>query len=172
LRFRGRCFRAHDPQWAFDPLSGEGARITGGRFNPKEQLALYLSLRVETAVGECAQGFARRIPPLTICEYEVDCEPVADLSSDEGRAEHKVSLEALACPWKALALAGKSVPSHSVARRLERRGFAGAIVPSFFPGARPSDRNLVLWKWSDRLPHLVRVHDPDGRLPRDKSSWT
>lgn len=171
MRFQGRCFRAHDPRWAFDPVSGEGARIRGGRFNPQGKPALYLSLRIETAIGECSQGFSRRIPPLTICEYEVDCDPVADLSGEEVRAEHKVSLEALECPWLDLMLMGKPVPSHKAAQGLEMQGYVGVIVPSFFPGARPSDLNLVLWSWSDRRPNLVQVHDPESRLPRDGSSW-
>ena len=152
-------------------MSGEGARITGGRFNRIGKPALYLALRFETAVGECAQGFAHRIPPMTLCEYEVDCEPVADLRDEQGRERLNVTMTALACPWKALMLDGKPVPSQGVAERLEREGFAGMLVPSFFHGASASDANLVLWRWGDRLPTLVTVHDPDRRLPRDQRSW-
>jgi RES domain-containing protein len=171
LRFRGRCFRAHDPGWSFDPLSGEGARLRGGRFNAKGKAALYLSLRVETAVGECAQGFVHRIPPLTLCEYEVDCDPIADLSSDERRAAHGVAMAELGCPWLMLMLNGEKVLSQEVAKRLEGEGHAGMLVPSFFPGAGAKDVNLILWRWGDRLPARVRVHDPERRLPRNRRSW-
>ena len=108
---------------------------------------------------------------MTLCDYEVDCEPVADLSTDEGRAAHSVAMEDLACPWLSLMLDGKAVPSHEVAKRLESEGYVGILVPSFVPGARPEDVNLVLWKWGEKLPTLVQVHDPDKRLPKDRKSW-
>jgi hypothetical protein len=31
--------------------------------------------------------------------------------------------------------------------------------------------NLVLWRWEDELPHMVRVHDPSNQLPLDQASW-
>ena len=169
MRFQGRCFRAHHPAWAFEPTSGEGARLTGGRFNRKGTPALYLALRLETAVGECAQGFAHRIPPMTLCEYEIDVEPVADLASDEGRRALGIRLEELDCAWLELMLEGRKVPSQEAAERLKRQGYAGALVPSFMPGAGPDDVNLVLWAWGNRRPWLVRVHDPEGRLGRSGS---
>ena len=169
MRFQGRCFRAHHPAWAFEPTSGEGARLTGGRFNRKGSAALYLALRLETAVGECSQGFAHRIPPMTLCEYEVDVEPVADLASEEGRKALKVRLDDLQCPWLQLVLDGRKAPSQEVAERLKGEGYAGALVPSFMPGAGPDDVNLVLWAWGDRRPRLVKVHDPEGRLLKSGS---
>ena len=50
-------------------------------------------------------------------------------------------------------------------------GQAGILVPSFAPGARDEDHNLVLWNWSDRPPHQVAVFDPSGRLPKNRLSW-
>lgn len=171
MRFAGRCFRGHDPGWSFSPTSGEGARIAGGRFNPLGKPALYLATSIDTAIGECLQGFANRMPPLTLCEYDVDCDPVADLSTGAGRKAHKVSLEALSCPWKALMAQGEPVPSWTVASDMAAEGFAGMLVPSFFVGATAEHVNLVLWSWSDALPTMVKVHDPSGRLPRDRKSW-
>jgi RES domain-containing protein len=166
LRFEGRCFRGHDPGWSFSPISGEGAKITGGRFNPPGKAMLYLATSIETAIGECMQGFANRMPPLTICEYDVDCEAIADLSTAAGRKALKVVLKALSCPWK-----GKPVPSWEVAADLEVQGFAGMLVPSFFAGATAKHINLVLWDWSDAPPNMVKVHDPSARLPRNRKSW-
>ena len=45
------------------------------------------------------------------------------------------------------------------------QGAAGVLVPSYAIGAGASDKNLVLWRWSEELPYQVRVFDPDGRLP-------
>ena len=71
--------------WSFSPLSGAGAAIHGGRFNPKGMPALYLSLSIDGAVTEAAQGFAGKLEPLTICLYEVDCDDIVDLSTAESR---------------------------------------------------------------------------------------
>jgi RES domain-containing protein len=171
LRFEGRCFRGHDPRWSFSPTSGEGARITGGRFNPPGKGALYLATAIETAIGECLHGFANRMPPLTLCEYDVDCDPIADLSTPSGRKGHNIRLEALSCPWRLLMGEGKPVPSWEVAAAMESQGFAGMLVPSFFVGAAAKHVNLVLWNWSDAPPTMVRVHDPSGMLPRNSKSW-
>lgn len=172
MRFRGRCYRGHDPAWSFTPLSGEGAAITGGRFNRKGQAALYLALDVMTAVAECTQGFSFRLQPLTMCEYDVDCEPLADLRDAEGRARHDVPLDDLACGWLTCLRARREAPSWRVADRLRAEGHAGMLVPSFVPGATPANHNLVLWRWGPELPCQVKVHDPAGRLPKNQLSWS
>lgn len=145
--------------------------MRGGRFNPEGKAAFYLALKPETAIAECMQGFAHRIPPITLCDYDVDCEPVADLGNEEGRAAHNVTMAELGCPWLALMLDGKEVPSHEIAVRLQSEGYAGVLVPSFAPGARPDDLNLVLWQWGPELPTRVRLFDPDKRLPKNRKSW-
>jgi RES domain-containing protein len=160
LRFQGTCFRAHDPKWSFRPLSGEGAAILGGRFNPKGMSALYLGLSIETAIKEANQGFAFKIVPYVLCSYEVDCDDVTDLTTDKGRAAHGVALTDMSCAWFSFIADGKEPPSWRVARRLIAAGCAGLLAPSFAPGATEADRNLVLWDWSDRLPHKVTVFDP------------
>lgn len=171
MRFRGTCYRAHDPRWSFKPASGEGAAIHGGRFNPKGVPALYLALDLVTAIKEANQGFARKIEPYVLCSYDVDCEDIADLTSDEGRAAHGVAFEEMTCAWFGFIAEGKEPPSWSTARRLMAEGIAGILVPSFASGATPEDRNLVLWRWGKDLPHQVAVFDPSGRLPRDQLSW-
>lgn len=171
MRFIGRCYRGHDPKWSFSPISGDGAALTGGRFNRKGIRALYLSLDITTAVGECSQGFAGRLMPLTICEYDVDIESVADLRTDDARSARAIEHDDLACPWMSLMLAGKDPPSWRVADRLKADGHAGILVPSFVPGATAEHVNLILWHWGPDLPHRVRVFDPHGRLPSDQSSW-
>lgn len=171
MRFRGTCFRAHDPRWSFKPLSGAGAAIHGGRFNPRGAEALYLSLTITTAIKEANQGFAFKIRPYVVCSYDVDCEDIADLTTEAGRIAHGALLADLACAWFADAAAGRVPPSWRIARALIAGGQAGVLVPSFAPGAAEEDRNLVLWDWSDRPPHKVEVFDPSGRLPKNQLSW-
>jgi RES domain-containing protein len=172
LKFTGRCYRGHDPKWSFSPTSGDGAALTGGRFNRKGEHRLYLSLDIATAVGECTQGFANRLMPLTICEYDADIEPVADLRTDEARQALGIDYRDLDCAWKNLMLAGKEAPSWLVVDKLAAEGFAGILVPSFVPGAGAGNINIVLWQWGSDLPHQLLVFDPHGGLPSDQSSWS
>ena len=171
MRFEGRCFRGHDPAWSFSPLSGDGAAKTGGRFNRKGEPTLYLALDIVTAVNECMQGLTQRLQPLTICEYDVDCDPIADLSDDAARKALGVQPDDLASAWLTYHRAGKDSPSWLVADKLKTEGYAGMLVRSFAPGARADDCNLVLWRWGPDLPTRVTVFDPNGRLPKDQLSW-
>jgi RES domain-containing protein len=171
VRLQGVAYRAHNPKWSWSPLSGVGARIHGGRFNPKGVAALYLSLDWQTAVIEASQGFPYRIPPLTIVSYDVDCEDIADLTSAEDRTRHRVSSKAMACAWRLLADTGTAVPSWRIAERLIDARLAGIIVPSFATGAERGAKNLVLWDWSENLPHRVTIIDAEGRLPQTDASW-
>jgi RES domain-containing protein len=171
LRLQATCYRAHNPKWSFNPISGDGAAIHGARFNPKRVPALYLALTIETAIKEITQGLGLRIDPHVLCSYDVDCADVADLRTYAGRAEHGVAPEELSSAWFSYPLERKEPPSWQLARRLIARGIAGILVPSFAPGATQRDGNLVLWDWSERPPHQVRVFDPSGRLLRDQRSW-
>jgi RES domain-containing protein len=171
LRFQGTCYRAHDPRWSFKPLSGAGAAIHGGRFNPRGMEALYLALSILGAVNEANQGFAFKIQPCVLCSYDVDCDDIADLRTEAGAATHGVRWEDMACPWFSFVADGEEPPSWAVARTLLAVGHAGILVPSFAPGATEADHNLVLWQWGEHRPHKVRVFDPSGRLPKDQLSW-
>jgi RES domain-containing protein len=164
--FKGRAYRAHDPRWSFMPTSGRGAAITGGRFNVKGQEALYLSLQPITALAECTQGFANRMLPLTLCEYAIDCADIIDLTNPEMREAEGVAFDDMACGWMTLQRAGKIAPSQAVAKSLIKKGYVGALVPSFVPGIDVGATNLVLWKWGDRPLCKVEVYDPDGRLTK------
>ena len=170
MRYVGRAWRGHDPSWAFAPLSGEGARLSGGRFNRRGLPALYLALDLGTAIAECSQGFGRRLPPLTLCEYDVDCNDLADLTSEGDRAAHGITLGDLAGGWRLELARGDTPTSWRISEMLIAAGFAGVIAPSFAVAAPPVGRNLVLWRWADEA-HRVAVYDPQARLPRDQSSW-
>ncbi len=108
---------------------------------------------------------------MTVCAYEVDCSDIVDLTDQSEHHELSVAPEDVACAWDDLASLGKAVPSWGIAERLIAAGSAGALVPSFAPGARAQDINLVPWHWSEIRPHRVAVIDDYGRLPRDTASW-
>jgi RES domain-containing protein len=171
LRFRGTCYRAHDPRWAFTPLSGDGARLHGGRFNRIGTPALYLSLSLSGMFAEMSHGFAHRFPPLMVITYEVDVDDIVDLRIQSRRRRARVALKNLACAWELDHSNGVEPASWRIADRLIREGAAGILVPSFATHATQQMRNLVLWRWGSELPHRVQVYDPGDRLPRDQSSW-
>ncbi len=164
MRFQGLGYRAHHPHWAWDALSGEGARLKGGRFNAKGVPALYLALSIEGMILEMSHGFAHCFDPLTICTYRLDVDTLIDLRHEAGRKIAGVDMAQLSCAWALDRANGRIPASWSVAETLIKQGAAGVLVPSFANGARESMCNLVLWKWSAELPHKVELHDPEGRL--------
>ena len=172
MRFKGECFRAHDPNWSWSPLSGAGAALKGRRFNWPGLETLYLSLSFNTAFREVSSGFAHRLTPYVLCSYDVDCEDVADLRTDAARASLGVASSDLACAWGDALIAGREPESWDVVRRLLADGHAGILVQSFANGATADDQNLVLWRWGRDLPHKVTVYDPTGKLPKNRLAWT
>ena len=164
MRFRGLVYRAHNPHWSWTPLSGEGARRHGGRFNRRGIPALYTSLAPLTAVRE-AQPLGRPLQPLTLCAYEVDAEPVFDAHDEEYRRALGVNEFDLACPaWEAEMLAGAVPASQALADRLVAAGHVGMRVRSFAAGSGPDDLNLVMWLWGSEPPARFVLIDDEGRL--------
>lgn len=176
-RLRARLIRAARPYYAHAPASGEGARRFGGRFNAVGAPALYLSFALETAANEVR--FTLNHQPFTFYFLDVDAGPVADLSDSAVRDSLGVACADLESPnWESDLHRGVEPASHRVSRELMAAGFAGAITPSFAPGARRQDRNLVLWRWEE----VATNSDLDGAgskvflvnrqaLPVDQASW-
>ena len=163
MRFRGLVYRAHNPQWSWTPLSGEGARRHGGRFNRRGLPALYASRTPLAAVRE-AQPLGRPMQPLTLCTYDVDAEPVFDALDEERRRAPGVLDSHLVClAWEAEMLAGSIPASQALADRLIAAGYAGMRVRSFAAGAGVDDVNLVMWRWDSERPARVVLIDDEGR---------
>ena len=164
MRIRGLVYRAHNPQWSWTPLSGEGARRHGGRFNRRGIPALYTSFTPLTAIRE-AQPLGRPMQPLTLCAYEIDVEPVFDAMDRAQREALGVSDSDLECPaWEAEMLDGKIPSSQTLADRLMAMGYVAMRVRSFAAGSDAGDINLVLWRWGIDLPALVTLVDDEERL--------
>ena len=168
----GTAFRALDPRWSFKPLSGEGAALFGGRFNPKGMLALYLALDDVTAIKEASQGFGAKFEPLFVCAYEIDCVGIVDLRQARSQKRRHIHEGQLASGWKEIEAEGDEPPTWAMARRMTAQGVTGIIVPSFARRAVPGESNLVLWRWGPKRPRKVEVFDPSGRLPKNDLSWS
>lgn len=171
MRFKGLVYRAHNPFWSFSPVSGDGAKLHGGRFNPKGKSALYLSLTAPTALAEYNQGFPHRPQPSTLCAYEIDCEDILNLCDEGQRKIAGISFDEMTCAWELMVAEKHNPPTWEMAERLIKAGTAGIVVPSYAKNAPPDGQNIVLWKWRDHPPHQVKLIDDDNRLPKNQDSW-
>ena len=164
MRIQAVVYRAHDPRWAWTPLSGEGARRRGGRFNRLGLPALYLSFSVSTAIREVSP-IGRRMQPLVLCAYEADMDPVFDALDPSARAAHSVRQAEIDCPtWHHDMFSGRMPASQALADRLMAAGLVGMRFGSYALGAGENDVNLVLWRWGDELPSRLALIDEDNRL--------
>ena len=162
--FVGSVFRAHNPQWAWEPLSGEGARRNGGRFNRRGTPALYTSLTILGAIKE-ANPFELQLQPLTLCAYEVNIRPIFDATNVLNLTSRGLTFDDLACPnWRTEMLSGITPITQRLADDLLQEGFVGILVRSFARGTTESDLNLVLWHYDSDLPTQVTLVDDDRRL--------
>ncbi|MGR3504361.1 MAG: RES family NAD+ phosphorylase [Paracoccaceae bacterium] len=163
-RYKGPLYRALNPVYARDPLSGRGAALYGGRFNPKGLATLYTALDPVTALREANQ--VGDLQPTTLVSYRADLGPVFDTRDAQALAAHDMTPEALADQgWRAAMLDGRKVPTQEFAKTLIKAGFAGCMVRSFAQGTGAANLNLVLWRWDSADCQLV-VIDDEGRLAR------
>ena len=163
-RYAGPLYRALNPVYAREPLSGRGAELYGGRFNAKGTPALYTALDPATALREANQ--VGSLQPTILVSYAADIGAVFDTRDTAGLARYGVTTDALADPaWRRRMLDGDRVPTQDMARALIADGFAGLLVRSFAKGASGSDLNIVLWTWTGKGAAL-RVVDDEDRLSR------
>ena len=163
MPYIGRLYRALNPLYARAPLSGQGAALYGGRFNPKGMTALYTSLSIMTAVKEANQ--VGRLQPTTLVAYQAAIERVFDGRDAAALAEFGLGPADLGSPsWRDQAKAEGEATSQTLARRLVQAGYHGLLVPSFAAGATAKDLNLVLWQWGDGPPAQLNLIDDEGRL--------
>jgi RES domain-containing protein len=161
--YRGKLYRALNPIYAREPLSGDGARRYGGRFNPKGMPALYCSLSIMTAVREANQ--AGTLQPTTLVSYDAEIEGVFD-SRDETalRAEGMDAAALSATTWRDEMKVIGEARTQTFARTLVAKGYCALLVKSFAPGASGDDLNLVLWRWGNVPPARLSLIDDEGRL--------
>lgn len=166
MEYRGPLYRALHPRFAADPLSGEGARRYGSRFNRPGRAALYLARDFDTLRHEIARG--GRFQPSVVLEFDAILSGLFDAADPTGLAAYDIDAQALAGDgWRRAMMAGQVAPTQDFAEALIADGATGLVVPSHARGARPEARNLVLWVWGDGPPNRLVPIDPEGRLSRD-----
>ena len=161
--YRGLLYRALNPVHARDPLSGEGARRHGGRFNARGTPALYLSLALATALREANQ--VGTLQPTTLVAYRAEIAGLVDGRNAAALAPWDASPGDLADPdWRGRMLLGGPVPTQDLAARTAAAGHPGLIVPSYARGATVLNVNLVLWRWNTGEADALEPVDDEGRL--------
>lgn len=165
MKYQGPLFRAVNPIYARDPLSGRGTELHGGRFNAKGMAALYLSTSIMTAIREANQ--AGSLQPTTLVSYDAEIDDVFDSRDEAALRAEGMSPAALAdTGWRDAMKAHGEAPTQSFARRLKLSGWNGMMVRSFAPGTTLDDLNLVLWVWQGRATARLTLIDDEKRLSR------
>lgn len=165
MRFHGKLYRALNPVYAREPLSGRGAELYGGRFNPRGTATLYTSLSVLTALREANQ--AGNLQPTTLVSYDAEIGRVFDCRDKAALARMDMDAAGLAdTSWRDQMKVNGEAKTQAFARRLIAEGYHGLLVRSFAPGAGESDLNLVLWKWGAGAPARLTLIDDENRLSR------
>lgn len=163
MHFKGTLYRALNPIYAQDALSGRGAELYRGRFNRKGTPALYTSLSVIAALREANQ--VGSLQPTTLVSYDADIERVFDCRDEVALRSEGMDASMLADPaWRDQMRKHGEALTQAFARALSQAGFHGLLVRSFAHGATDNDLNLVLWQWSAALPSRVTLIDDEHRL--------
>lgn len=169
MRLRTTLYRALNPVYAREPMSGRGAAIYGGRFNKKGMPALYTSLSVLTALRESNQAGA--LQPTTLVSYNAEIDRVFDSRDGPALLEQGIDDAFLADPtWRDQMRTVGEAETQRFASRLVAAGYAGMVVKSFAKGATADDLNVVLWQWGTTAPSRLTLIDDERRLsPRSAS---
>ncbi|WP_415183879.1 RES family NAD+ phosphorylase [Phaeovulum sp.] len=163
LHWVGLLYRALNPRWAAEPLSGEGARRHGGRFNRPGRSALYTATHILTALREAGQ-VGEPLQPTTLVSYDADLWPIFDATDPVALASRGVAADMLAADdWRLGMLKEGVAPTQALAEEMISEGYAGMLTPSYARGAPASATNLVLWRWGGGQTRLT-LNDSDHRL--------
>jgi len=164
MHYSSLLYRALNPAYAAEPLSGEGAKRYGGRFNKKGIAALYTSLSPQTALKESHQ--VGHLQPTVLVSYEANLTPIFDARDAAQLADYGVSENSLAAnDWRQQMRQHKQSESQRFAERLIKEGYQGMLCISYAVGANLNDINLILWTWNTTDSNQLRVIDDENRLP-------
>jgi RES domain-containing protein len=159
-------WRAYVPRWSYLPLSGEGAARFGGRWNPAGVPSIYAARELSTAWAEYNQGFVQH--PALIAQLELTGARLADLTKQMILDELGIDGSVHRCEWRSELAQGIEPQTHRVYRQLVAAGFDGVVYPSFMS---PGGTCVALWHWNGPGQPILRIVDPEGRIPISARSW-
>lgn len=158
----GEFYRVAGPRYttAADIVSGTGAYVAGGRWNPVEEMkVVYLSRDPETAMTEALEHFRyHRLPisralPKVLVAVAVRIDRLLDLADPAVSDGLPIPMtELLAEDWRALMVRRKEAGSQAVGRAAFAAGIQGLSVPS-----RPAPGGVNLLVFPENLTRRCRV---------------
>jgi RES domain-containing protein len=171
IAYEGMLYRALNPRWAANPLSGEGAALYGGRFNARGTPVLYTCLSPVTAMKEAQQ--VGTFQPITLVAHEASVPRLFDGRDIDALWGLGIMPADLAhSGWRNAMRGGRAAPTQSFGARLKEAGIHGLLIPSFAPGADADDLNIVVFAWNSKGKATLRVIDDESRLARPASDTT
>ncbi|WP_373987333.1 RES family NAD+ phosphorylase [Duganella sp. BuS-21] len=160
------AYRVHQPKWAISPTSGAGAGAHGGRANRPGVNALYLSLKLETALAEYQQ-LDTLLPPGLMVSYSININAIADFRGGY-TGDWDPIWEDFYCDWrKAHFNQGIEPPSWVIGDQVLAAGVKGILFNSAITG----DANLVIYTDTLTDTDSIKVYDPNNALPKNQQSW-
>jgi RES domain-containing protein len=130
--YTGLLYRALNPIYASDPVSGRGPELYGGRFNPKGMPALYASLSPITALREANQIGA--LQPTTLVAYDADIRPIFDTRRAGALSAFGMTHDDLAAAsWRDEMIARSESSTQKFRATTRRRSLCGAPRPLLRP---------------------------------------
>ena len=152
IEIQATCFRfaSLDYSNSIQFTDGQGARINGGRFNPRSggPATLYLALDLETAAAEVGSWYdyynlpISTFMPRIVAAVAVCASHVLNLTSPRVRKSLQISKRHLAEDWRASNDSGKIAPTQAFGQLVYQAGFEGMFVASL---RKTKGRNLVLF---------------------------
>lgn len=165
MKYSGPLYRALNPVYAREPMSGRGAELYGGRFNARGTPALYGARDIMTAVREANQ--VGRLQPTTLVSYDAAFDRIFDTRDEPALAAQDMDPAILADNgWRDQMKFDGVSRTQAFSQRLIALGFQGLLVRSFAPGSSAADLNLVLWTWGPTAPSRLTLIDDESRLSR------
>lgn len=157
IEIRGEWFRCVSLRR--DPLSSEGARLSGGRLNQPDEAALYMASSPTSAVAESLRLGSMfgvdRFPPRLLVTVEVELIRTVDLTSEETGRACGVSENDLLRSWRG---DGGPSPSQLLGHRLAEDGIHAALCPSVIESGAT---NLVIFVRNVDLSRCLHVVGDD-----------
>lgn len=147
-----------------EPLSTEGSRLHGGRFNTVGSPALYLAGSPPVAVaerlrlGETLLQF-QRFNPCLLVAVEVALQEVLDLTVRGNRRRLEVTLADLREDWTG---AAQSIRSQRLGDLVREEGVEGILYPS---AIEPRTMCLVVFMENHRATSRIQVVGLDDHWP-------
>ncbi len=165
MHHTGLLYRALNPIYAKEPMSGRGAEIHGGRFNPKGDGRPLHIAGASDGIKEANQ--VGDLQPTTIVSYSADIDGIFDCRDLKALAGQGMTPADLAAnTWRDEMKSRGVAKTQEFARRLKAAGFWGMLVRSFQPGTTGDDLKLVLWTWGPDAPTKLTLIDDENRLGR------